>query len=489
MHSALHCDSTPSLVVSSEMTGDGPTEGKCAVLQKAVEYMESLLGGILKSEFPSWKLIPYGSFPLRTFLNTTDVDAVVILRGSSGAVLGKDESLSALQRICAYLGQLKVDIKPIAVNENIPPPQASVGDEGFEVLETVLVKSKVPVLKIKLTGGIWMDLTVNKRSGILKMLLIEVLDREFGRIHLVKRSLIMLKSWASNTGVLGSAWRRMSTYALETLLLSIMFMFGEVIQDPRDALRMLAAFYRCTDFFQVVVTICGPVSRTVFSSCQTVEELETAAARSMHTLIQSAISNSERFRDPRQAAAVKNALGAARDMKRAGPQFMRWFREAFDAELYLESDRCEAFHFSPLCIVDPLDFKNNIGLSASSYFVNSVLPEALKALLLAGDSPSGLSDICAAPDTDAEAGTSTCAASFAGSPCVWTEPWYMPHMKLDSSHSMLVQAYLSAHPVFVRSNDIHLASKLRSIIRMANRLQKRRRSWASRPPRYYPVKD
>ncbi len=123
-------------------------------------------------------IMKFGSDPLRTYLPDSDIDITILIRHSADSAekkLDPGYTKTTFDRIYNRLHQLKQ-------NDN-------------QLSDIAIVDAGVKVVKFKYQG-IPLDVSINQYSGVAALWMLERFDRIFGREHLFKKSMLLIKIWS-----------------------------------------------------------------------------------------------------------------------------------------------------------------------------------------------------------------------------------------------------------------------------------------------------
>lgn len=108
--------------------------------------------------------------------------------------------------------------------------------------------------------NIVVDISFNQSGGLSTLCFLEHVDRQIGKNHLLKRSILLIKCWCYyESRILGSHHGLISTYALETLVLYIFHMFHSSLNGPLAVLYKFLDYYGKFDWDKYCVSLYGPV--------------------------------------------------------------------------------------------------------------------------------------------------------------------------------------------------------------------------------------
>ncbi|TVU31824.1 hypothetical protein EJB05_23525 [Eragrostis curvula] len=180
------------------------------------------------------EVFPFGSVPLKTYLPDGDIDL-----STFGSAIS-DENLAN-------------EVHAILLSE-----EQSKSSE-FEVKDVQLINAEVKLVKC-LVQNIAVDISFNQIGGLYTLCFLEKVDKQFGKNHLFKRSIILIKDWCYyESRILGAHHGLISTYALEILVLYIFHIFHKSLDGPLAVLYRFLDYYSKFDWDNKGISLFGPV--------------------------------------------------------------------------------------------------------------------------------------------------------------------------------------------------------------------------------------
>ncbi|KAL6905751.1 hypothetical protein ACP4OV_003352 [Aristida adscensionis] len=181
------------------------------------------------------EVFPFGSVPLKTYLPDGDIDLTAFGPVSS------DENLAN-------------EVRAILQSEERRK------DAEFEVKDVQCINAEVKLVKC-LVQNIVVDISFNQIGGLCTLCFLEKVDQLFGKDHLFKRSIVLIKDWCYyESRILGAHHGLISTYALETLVLYILHIFHKSLDGPLAVLYRFLDYYSKFDWDNKGISLFGPVS-------------------------------------------------------------------------------------------------------------------------------------------------------------------------------------------------------------------------------------
>ncbi|CAN6206478.1 unnamed protein product [Urochloa humidicola] len=286
-----------------------PTQEAERRRQDVIGYLTRLIGSSVGCE-----VFAFGSVPLRTYLPDGDVDITVL-----GNTWLNSTFIDDVRRVLE------------SEQEN--------SDAEFKLTGLQFINAEVKLMKC-VVENIVVDVSFNQIGGVSTFCFLELVDRQVGKNHLFKRSIMLIKAWCSHESrILGAHHGLISTYALETLVLYIFNMFHKSLHGPLEAFYRFLEYFSKFDWDKYGISLNGPVDLSSLPNL-TVEP------------------------------------SAGQDELLLDKDFLQGFLDKL-VMIPNESDGCDT-QFRPkfLNIIDPLKGSNNLGRSVSKgnfYRIQSAL--------------------------------------------------------------------------------------------------------------------
>ncbi|XP_021301416.1 uncharacterized protein LOC8067188 isoform X2 [Sorghum bicolor] len=257
-----------------------------------IDYLKRLLGSRAGVQ-----VFPFGSVPLKTYLPDGDID----LTAFSPAI--SDENLA--NQVYAILSS-----------------EQHRKDSEFDVKDVQYIHAE----------NIVVDISVNQIGGLSTLCFLEKVDENFGKKHLLKRSIVLIKDWCYyESRILGAQNGLLSTYALEVLVLYVFLIFHRSLGGPLAVLYRFLDFYSKFDWDSKGISLFGPVSLSSLPNLVT---------------------------DP-HLPAIDDDFFVPRE------KILRKYAEDFSAPPRNSERDAQVFSRKFLNIVDPLKQSNNLGRSVN----------------------------------------------------------------------------------------------------------------------------
>ncbi|TVU37229.1 hypothetical protein EJB05_10532, partial [Eragrostis curvula] len=206
-----------------------PTQEAERRRQDVLGYLKRLFGCTF-----GFEVFAFGSVPLKTYLPDGDADVTV---------------LASTWLNSSLIDDVRQVLELEMTNR----------DAEFQVRGVNFINADVKLLKC-IVENIVVDVSFNQIGGVSTFCFLELIDREIGKNHLFKRSIMLIKAWCYHESrILGAHHGLLSTYALETLVLHIFNLFHKSLHGPLEALYRFLEYYSKFDWDKYGISLSGPV--------------------------------------------------------------------------------------------------------------------------------------------------------------------------------------------------------------------------------------
>ena len=234
-----------------------------------ISIIRNILNNIFSIKLPDYNIyiLPYGSFPSKTYLKSGDIDLTLIL-------------------------ELKTNKKIlIEIPDNFINKILSIMKNGFEkynrqlsydlFTEIKIINADISILKCKI-GTIYIDISINNFSGLYKILFINYIENHFEikfnknnyfhdslysnkKTIILRRALLLIKAWLYYEGnLMGSNIGLMANYTLEILIIYIFNFYYEYIYNEFDGFEKFFEILEAINLENNVISLFGIISKINF---------------------------------------------------------------------------------------------------------------------------------------------------------------------------------------------------------------------------------
>lgn len=208
-----------------------------AVATHVCDLVKRCFGGLRQQGVDAFM---FGSVPLRTYLPDGDIDISIF-----APVFG--DGREALKESWAF--QLKGFLEAEAKQALSP----------FVIQDCQIIQAEVKILKCIVSGYV-VDVSFNALGGLCAVAFLEWFDTMIGRSHLLKKSIVLVKAWCYyEARLLGAHHGLLSTYAIETMVLFVLNIYGSELASPLEVFHRFLQVFAEFDFDNYCLSMLGPI--------------------------------------------------------------------------------------------------------------------------------------------------------------------------------------------------------------------------------------
>lgn len=199
----------------------------------------------------------FGSVPLRTYLPDGDVDISIFapIHGDSRDALREGWAIQ-LKKFLEEEGRKGARGKRGGL------PGSTQG--GLEIQDCQIIQAEVKIVKC-VVSGLVVDISFNALGGLCAVAFLEWFDLTIGRSHLLKKSIVLVKAWCYyESRLLGAHHGLLSSYALETMVLFVLNIYGEELASPLEVFHRFLQVFADFDFDNYCLSMLGPIPLSSF---------------------------------------------------------------------------------------------------------------------------------------------------------------------------------------------------------------------------------
>lgn len=382
----------------------GPTDDADVTRRKVLAFVHRVLEAANFALGAPILVFPTGSFPMKTYLPTADLDVCLLLPqeleptwhfpvlhalclagsaassgssgggvvGASGAVTSEPGAPNALSG---------------SPNGKSASPASGLSGYATNTVRNVnFINADVRVIKCTI-DNISVDFTANRVGALSALLLLDAMAARVGKDHLLKKSIVLIKAWCihessaytaaphgspaqphttgaaahapSGHSVLGASYGAFSTYAINTVVMGLFNQHGAKIVHPLHALFLFLDRMAEFPWHDAALTLHGSVPLSVLASGASVVSTQAMLFK------KKAQASGSRKSDAGDVYSAKLSLDDVEHIRQRTQDHFGGFGAAqpptangFNAK--------PAFQLRAVNIVDPLDEKNNLARSVSA---------------------------------------------------------------------------------------------------------------------------
>ena len=247
----------------------GPTLERESERSVNLKIVEGIITKIFQIKLPDFTtyLLPYGSYPIKTYLKNADIDITIFFES-------KIDKKILIELPLELINKAILLIKDEFERYN--------KESSFELFSDIkIIMADIRLLKCKI-GTISLDISINNFSGLYKIVLIDYIENQFktqfnknnlflessysdNKLNIFRRTLLLIKAWCSYEGnLMGSNIGLMASYTLEILVIYIFNNYYEYIYNEFDGFEKFFEILEEIDWENNIISIFGIFSNINF---------------------------------------------------------------------------------------------------------------------------------------------------------------------------------------------------------------------------------
>ena len=247
----------------------GPTLERESERSVNLKIVEGIITKIFQIKLPDFTtyLLPYGSYPIKTYLKNADIDITIFFES-------KIDKKILIELPLELINKAILLIKDEFERYN--------KESSFELFSEIkIIMADIRLLKCKI-GTISLDISINNFSGLYKIVLIDYIENQFktqfnknnlflessysdNKLNIFRRTLLLIKAWCSYEGnLMGSNIGLMASYTLEILVIYIFNNYYEYIYNEFDGFEKFFEILEEIDWENNIISIFGIFSNINF---------------------------------------------------------------------------------------------------------------------------------------------------------------------------------------------------------------------------------
>eukprot|EP00826_Nyctotherus_ovalis_P022588 TRINITY_DN1747_c0_g8_i1.p1 TRINITY_DN1747_c0_g8~~TRINITY_DN1747_c0_g8_i1.p1 ORF type:complete len:249 (-),score=22.06 TRINITY_DN1747_c0_g8_i1:430-1176(-) len=221
----------------------GPTCISNTFRRKLFECVRKCISIVL-STFPnlSASICMYGSVPLHTFLNNSDIDITIIISNPVSPAL--------VEQVCAAIAALFKDL-----SASVPA-----------ITGLHKIPAEVQVIKLQWLS-VPIDITMQQHNACVAYRLLEYVNIVIDKGGIFKRAIVLIKAWCLyDAHVLGSQHGNLCSYAIEVMIMHVLNNYYAECLSALDVFKLFIKLFSSFNWAENILTIFGPISITEYNA-------------------------------------------------------------------------------------------------------------------------------------------------------------------------------------------------------------------------------
>ena len=247
----------------------GPNQKREKERLSYLTKVKGIITNIFQKKLPDYItfIFPYGSFPLKTYLNNADIDLTIFFES-------KIE-----QKVFVELPINLINQSIMTIKEEFERYNKESSIELFSDIK--IINADIRLLKCKI-DSISLDISINNFSGLYKIVFIDYIENLFNeqfiknnlfynssysdnKINIFRRTLLLIKGWCLYEGnLMGSNIGLMASYTLEILVIFVFNLHYEYIYNEFDGFEKFFEVMEKIDWENNIISLFGIFSNINF---------------------------------------------------------------------------------------------------------------------------------------------------------------------------------------------------------------------------------
>lgn len=247
----------------------GPNQKREKERLSYLTKVKGIITNIFQKKLPDYItfIFPYGSFPLKTYLNNADIDLTIFFES-------KIE-----QKVFVELPINLINQSIMTIKEEFERYNKESSTELFSDIK--IINADIRLLKCKI-DSISLDISINNFSGLYKIVFIDYIENLFNeqfiknnlfynssysdnKINIFRRTLLLIKGWCLYEGnLMGSNIGLMASYTLEILVIFVFNLHYEYIYNEFDGFEKFFEVMEKIDWENNIISLFGIFSNINF---------------------------------------------------------------------------------------------------------------------------------------------------------------------------------------------------------------------------------
>ena len=351
----------------------GPNSETENIRSEVLEKITTIINDILQKDMVDYitYVIPYGSYPVKTYLNDADIDITICFKSKKSNKMIIDIPIKTID---ATMSKLKEEME----NKNKDLEKDLITDIKIIMADIRLLKCNIDNINI--------DITINNFAGLYKIIFINSIEEQIKHKYkilqsykdtsysdkkgnLFRRTFLLIKAWFFYEGhLMGSNVGLMATYTLEILVIYIFNFYYYEINNEFEGFVKFFEIISEFDWDNKIISLYGAFSKYDFYKKledynKFIQEEEVKGKKNVVNEPFWYLDENEEQSTIKENSDKKEPLFYIKDIKR----FVNILNKGMEISyLYKEGNIISKNNFTKeINVLDPLNNHNNLGKSIS----------------------------------------------------------------------------------------------------------------------------
>jgi hypothetical protein len=243
----------------------GPNQERENERNNNLSIIQGIILNILTKKLPDYitHILPYGSFPIKTYLKDADIDITIFFESKLDHKVVIDIPISLIDKTI------------LLIKEELEKHNK---DSPFELISDIKpIMAGIRLLKCKI-GSINIDISINNFSGLQKILFIDFIENQLllqfnknnmfndncykeNKINIFRRTLLLIKGWCFYEGkLMGSNIGLMASYTLEILVIFLFNLHYHEVNNEFEGFEKFFELMQQFDWEKNIISLYGILS-------------------------------------------------------------------------------------------------------------------------------------------------------------------------------------------------------------------------------------
>ena len=351
----------------------GPNSETENIRSEVLEKITTIINDILQKDMVDYitYVIPYGSYPVKTYLNDADIDITICFKSKKSNKMIIDIPIKTID---ATMSKLKEEME----NKNKDLEKDLITDIKIIMADIRLLKCNIDNINI--------DITINNFAGLYKIIFINSIEEQIkhkykilqsykdtsisdNKGNLFRRTFLLIKAWFFYEGhLMGSNVGLMATYTLEILVIYIFNFYYYEINNEFEGFVKFFEIISEFDWDNKIISLYGAFSKYDFYKKledynKFIQKEEEKGKKNIVNEPFWYLDENEEQSTIKENSDKKEPLFYIKDIKR----FVYYLNKGMEISyLYKEGNIISKNNFTKeINVLDPLNNHNNLGKSIS----------------------------------------------------------------------------------------------------------------------------
>ena len=351
----------------------GPNSETENIRSEVLEKITTIINDILQKDMVDYitYVIPYGSYPVKTYLNDADIDITICFKSKKSNKMIIDIPIKTID---ATMSKLKEEME----NKNKDLEKDLITDIKIIMADIRLLKCNIDNINI--------DITINNFAGLYKIIFINSIEEQIKhkdkilqsykdtsysdkKGNLFRRTFLLIKAWFFYEGhLMGSNVGLMATYTLEILVIYIFNFYYYEINNEFEGFVKFFEIISEFDWDNKIISLYGAFSKYDFYKKledynKFIQKEEVKGKKNVVNKPFWYLDENKEQSTIKENSDKKEPLFYIKDIKR----FVYYLNKGMEISyLYKEGNIISKNNFTKeINVLDPLNNHNNLGKSIS----------------------------------------------------------------------------------------------------------------------------